>query len=202
VPSQQFKPLDEVARNLLRQSFGAKFDLRDLGILGIPLRTEPDANGRRIGGCLFALVQAPNLDVAKLDHLAVCESHFLNWSPVKLLQPSTSTPESLPDAKEELIRWAKDHNLLRSAIIALRKENPGTKLNRMRTEHAPAYALYLKYSLQSFENEIENSTKIGTLMKEIWRGMTGKDPSYLFHARKVAGLPSLKPPKQTKAAKK
>ena len=85
---------DEAARNLLRQSFGAKFDLRDLGILGIPLRTEPDANGRRIGGCLFALVQAPNLDVAKLDHLAVCESHFLNWSPVKLLQPSTFAASS------------------------------------------------------------------------------------------------------------
>jgi hypothetical protein len=75
--SQQFKPLDEVVRTLLLQRFGAKFDLRGLGILGIPIGTEPDAKGTSIGGCLFALVYAPNLTVQQLDDLAVYEILFL-----------------------------------------------------------------------------------------------------------------------------
>jgi hypothetical protein len=86
--SQQFKPLDEVARNLLLQRFGAKFDLRGLGILGIPIGTEPDAKGSSIGGCLFALVYGPNLTVKQLDDLAVYESLFLKSHPLKATQSS------------------------------------------------------------------------------------------------------------------
>jgi hypothetical protein len=198
--SQQFKPLDEVARNLLLQRFGAKFDLRGLGILGIPIGTEPDAKGSSIGGCLFALVYGSNLTIKQLDDLAVYESLFLKSHPLKTSQPAHAAVAPR-DAKEELIEWAKDHDLLWRAILTLRKERSGTKLNLMRTQHSPAYVLYQKYSLQSFEFDIENRADIGTMVKEIWRAMTDKHESYLFKARRLAGIPSLKAPKRAKSAK-
>jgi hypothetical protein len=104
--SQQFKPLDEVARNLLLQRFGAKFDLRGLGILGIPIGTEPDAKGSSIGGCLFALVYGPNLTVKQLDDLAVYEILFLKSHPLKATH-SVHAAEAPRDAKEELIQARK-----------------------------------------------------------------------------------------------
>jgi hypothetical protein len=118
---QQFKPLDEVARNLLLQRFGAKFDLRGLGILGIPIGTEPDAKGSSIGGCLFALVYGPNLTVKQLDDLAVYEILFLKSHPLKVTPP-VHAAVAPRDAKEELIQWAKDHDVIRRTVIALQKE--------------------------------------------------------------------------------
>jgi len=70
----------------------------------------------------------------------------------------------------------------------------------MRTQHFPAYMAYQKYSLQALEGDIENRADIGVMMKEIWTEMTGKHSSYLFKARKVAGLPSLRAPKRKRAA--
>jgi hypothetical protein len=198
--SQQFKPLDEVARNLLLQRFGAKFDLHGLGILGIPIGTEPDAKGSSIGGCLFALVYAPNLSVKQLDDLAVYEILFLKSHPLNATQ-SAHAAVVPRDAKEELIQWAKDHDVIRRTVIALQKEKAGTRMNLMRTLHTGTYVLMQAYSLHAFEKEIENRTDIGSLMQAIWTGMTTKDPSYLFKARKLAGLPSLRAPKRKKGTK-
>jgi hypothetical protein len=198
--SQQFKPLDEVARNLLLQRFGAKFDLRGLAILGIPIGTEPDAKGSSIGGCLFALVYGSNLTVKQLDDLAVYEILFLKSHPPKVTQ-ATPAAVAPSDAKEELIEWAKDHDLLWRAMLTLRKERSGTKLHLMRTQHSPAYVVYQKYSLQSFESDIENRVDIGAMVKELWRAMTDKHESHLFKSRKLAGIPSFKAPKRAKSAK-
>jgi hypothetical protein len=191
-PARQFQRLEDAARGLLAERFGARLNLRDAGLLGVPFRTAADSDGNRIGGCLFALVAAPNLDRALLEHLGICESIFLHRTPFKLVEPARPIPQI--DETAERIAQAKEHHSVWLALEAVRREPPGTKLIQIAARYPDAYAVYLKYpQLKAFEKEIENTTKLSHLMGEIFKAITGgSDPNYMYKVRALAGLPSRK----------
>jgi hypothetical protein len=203
-PSTAFRRLDETARKVLAERLGSRFDVRNLGIIGVPFRTIADSGGTRIGGCLFALVSAPNLDRALMEHVAMCQHIFLHRAPFKLDEPRSSAAQPITAAgppvsrqdKEAKIRkqQALEHNQLWNALESVWEEPPGTRLDRIARRFPADHAVYLKYEakLQKLEADIETATKLGKLMKQIWSAITGTSEDYLWQARKLAGLPSRK----------
>jgi len=137
--------------------------------------------------------------IALLELVGICDRIFLHRTPFKLVEPAR--PLKQMDETAERILQVKEHDLLWLALEAVRWEPPGTKQKQIGVRYPEAYAVYLKYpQLKAFEKEIESTTKLSSLMGEIFKAITGgTDPNYMYKVRALAGLPSRK---RSKAASK
>src|SRR6266850_4201546 len=129
----------------------------------------------------------------------MCEHIFLHRAPFKLeYTPQRPAPKE-PEASLRG-RQAIEHDGLWKAILAV-WDLPGRRMKEIERRFPKEYAAYLKYapSLSAeLKANLEQPGYPTSLMKTIWAQVTGTSEDYLWQARKLAGLPSLRAKKTVK----
>jgi len=192
VGTSPFRPLNEIAREVLAEKFGDGFDVRDLGFLCVSFRTPEVPDGSRILGCFMALVRAKNLDVKKLLDIAKNVMIFSQRGPFrwdKLADHTVADPPAAvstePDDQTLLKQRHGGIRKLRKALDALRRARPGTRLQQLSVRFPAEYAWYMEDDrLRKFDDRVESLTNFGAIMLEMWTEVTGYSGSHFWNFQK------------------